>query len=400
MKYNFVRNAILASLVVTGVGLWGNAASDLSATVNTSSGASSGSITGSFATTGYDNPTIITSLGSIYDLSPLNDSTIDFTVIDMDGMSGYFIEVRLFHSNSDQSINLETDENSIDGFNYTEYEGNPTLDALYDAHPATTNDGEAFVLRQKSSPTNSDFFEVVYDDGVNASNVSWVLNSSSRTENSLNSHSFSLSFKTSKVAKFASSGEWSVGVRVLENADRSNVLTEYFYTSLDVSWYGEIVIPAGLSASFTGTVGGVVSNNIEVGSDYANNTEVLENIVFISNGRFDQLIGTDSTWTSDKLSSDNTTPYYGYVADSSSDLTLSQYFHLVVSNEPVASSHGSLQTVDNGGFAYTEVSTQEGTVESGLSLNYYLYLKTSEEFQNGTYTGTIYLGIQQEYLPS
>ncbi len=393
MNYKFLRNGVVLGLLAVGVGLWGGNAESLRATgVNTSSGSTSGNISGEFETTGFDNPTVIHSVNLVnglgYAFTPLDTETLTFDVLDLDGLSGLEVEVRLFHD-TDHSSNTQNDEYSdnVNIISYTEYEGNATLDAAYENHDETNNDGDAFVLREKSNPASNDYFEVVYTTGVTSADVSWVLSTNGYSD-SIDGYerSFSIDFTISKVAKYAENGEWTVGIRVLDSSD-SSIVTEYFLTSTDMLWYGEIVIPE-TTAYFNGENG-----TVTVGSEYGSNTVTIEDVKFISNGSYEQLIGTDDSWSSNKATGQGSN-YVGWVADSDTDLSMAQYFHMVVSDTSVGSGFTSLPTVDNMGFASTIVETHNGTLETGTLLNYYLYIKTSENFQNAVYTGTIYLGIQ------
>ncbi len=394
MNYKFLRNSVVLGLLAVGVGLWGGNTEGLRATgVNTSSGSMSGNISGEFETTGFNNPTVIHSVslsgGGFGTLTPLDLENLSFDVLDLDGLTGLEVEVRLFHD-TDHYSNTQNDEYSdnVNLYSYTELEGNSTLDTAYENHDETGTDGDAFVLREKTSPTSSEYFEVVYASGVTSSDVSWGLSSTNGYSDSIDGYerSFSVDFTISKVAKYAENNEWTVGIRVLNSSD-SSVLTEYFLTSIDMYWYGEIVIPE-TTAYFNGENG-----TVTVGSEYGSNTVTIEDVKFISNGSFDQLIGTDSSWSSNKANGQGSN-YVGWVADSDSDLSMAQYFHMVVSDISVGSGFTSLPTVDNFGSANTTVETHNGTSELGTLLDYYLYIKTAANFQNAVYTGVIYLGIQ------
>lgn len=403
MKYKFARNVVLASLVVTGIGLWGNAASDLSATVNTVSGVSqTGSIPTSFTTTGFDNDTIIDTVsitdGNIY-LSPLVETTLSFTVTDLDGFDGLQVEVRFFFD-VDHYSNLDPVTKSINSYDETEYQGNATLDAAYDAHPSTGADGDAFVLVEKGSPTDSDYFDVAYTSGVTSSDVSWVLVSSGYAQGaSAYERDFEVKFIPSKVAKYTWDGEWTVGIRIYDATD--DLVAEYFETSLDMDWYGEIVLPDNITSLAFNAVSAGGTGTVEVGSEFINNTLLVENVLFIANGQFDQLIGSNNNWVSDKIdpSSGGMGYYYGYLTEDLADLSLSQYFAMVASDIAVTTNFESevlvqSYNVDNNAYADTIVETHNGTVEAGVELDYYLYIKTSANFQNATYTGNLFFGIQ------
>ena len=402
MNYKFTRNTIILGLLAVGVGLWGGNPSSINAAPNTSSGSESGNISGEFEATGFDNPTYISNL--IIDnnfgmgmLSPLDNSTITFSVTDIDAgaLDDVSIEVRFFFGN-DYSSNVELVSIDGDGDGIEDefqYEGDATLDAAYDAHNTTTKDGDAFVLENKVTTTSSDYFQVVYAPLLTSSDVTWSLGLNGYSELSDYTRDFSIGFQISKVAKFTYTNEWTLGVRVL-NSDKSSILAEYFSTSYDMDWYGEIVTPE--TTVFFNGVGG----SVDVGSEYEDNTATILDVVFISNGSFDQLIGTDVTWQSDKLLPGGGGNYTATAAISASDiLTMSQTFHLVVSDVSEATGFSGLTTVGNYDYANTIVSSNNGTTEEGSQLDYYLYLKTSENFQNANYYGQIYLGIQNSLFP-
>jgi hypothetical protein len=397
MNYNFTRNTIILGLLAVGVGLWGGNPSRINAAPNSSSGSSSGSISAEFEATGFDNPTFIDNLVidnnyGIGMLSPLSNSNITFSITDVDSgaLDNIALEVRFFFEN-DYMLNVDPIQLDGDGDGMddeTQYEGDVTLDAAYEAHDETTNDGDAFVLVQKDTPSSSDYFQVAYAPLLSSSDVTWSLGSNGYTESTY-TRSFSISFQVSKVAKYTYDGNWTLGVRAL-NLAKTEILAEAFSTSYDMDWYGEIVTPA-TQVFINGE-----SGSVAVGSEYINNTSTIENVLFISNGSFDQLIGTDSSWSSDKANPMGGN-YEGYVA-SSSDVSMAQYFHLVASDTSQSTGFTTLPTVGNMSYAGTTVSTQDGTTEEGSQLDYYLYLKTSDNFQNANYSGIIYLGIQNSYL--
>ena len=402
MNYKFTRNTIIIGLLAVGVGLWGGNPSTIIAAPNTSSGSESGNISGEFEATGFDNPTYISNLVidnnyGIGMLSPLSNSTITFSVTDIDAgaLDDVSIEVRFFFEddyfgNLSQVI-LDGDGDGIqDEF---QEQGDATLDAAYDAHNATTNDGDAFVLENKVTTTSSDYFQVVYAPLLTSSDVTWSLGLNGYSETSDYTRDFSIGFQISKVAKFTYTNDWTLGVRVL-NSDKSSILAEYFSPSYNMEWYGEIVTPE--TTVFFNGVGG----SVDVGSEYEDNTASILDVVFISNGSFDQLIGTDVTWQSDKLLPGGGGNYTATAATSASDiLTMSQTFHLVVSNVSESTGFSGLTTVGNYDNANTIVNSHNGTTEEGSELDYYLYLKTSETFQNANYYGQIYLGIQNTSFP-
>ena len=402
MNYKFTRNTIIVGLLAIGVGFWGGNPSSINAAPNSSSGSESGNISGEFEATGFDNPTYISNL--VIDnnygmgmLSPLSNSTITFSVTDIDAgaLDDVSIEVRFFfeddYSGNLSLVSLDGDGDGIqDEF---QEQGDATLDAAYDAHNATTNDGDAFVLENKVTATSSDYFQVVYAPLLTSSDVTWSLGLNGYSETSDYTRDFSIGFQISKVAKFTYTNDWTLGVRVL-NSDKSSILAEYFSPSYDMEWYGEIVTPE--TTVFFNGVGG----SVDVGSEYEDNTATILDVVFISNGSFDQLIGTDVTWQSDKLLPGGPGYYTATAAISASDiLTMSQTFHLVVSNVSETTGFSGLTTVGNYDNANTIVNSHNGTTEEGSELDYYLYLKTSETFQNANYYGQIYLGIQNTFFP-
>jgi hypothetical protein len=233
----------------------------------------------------------------------------------------------------------------------------------------------------------------VYAPLLTSSDVTWSLGLNGYSEPSDYTRDFSIGFQISKVAKYTYTNDWTLGVRVL-NSDKSSILAEYFSPSYNMEWYGEIVTPE--TTVFFNGVGG----SVDVGSEYEDNTATILDVVFISNGSFDQLIGTDVTWQSDKLLPGGPGYYTATAAISASDiLTMSQTFHLVVSNVSESTGFSGLTTVGNYDNANTIVDSHNGTTEEGSELDYYLYLKTSETFQNANYYGQIYLGIQNTFFP-
>jgi hypothetical protein len=80
---------------------------------------------------------------------------------------------------------------------------------------------------------------------------------------------------------------------------------------------------------------------------------------------------------------------------------------MVVDDSEIITNHanGTTVTASNAagpcfvGYANTIAATHGGTSEEGVLLDYYLYIKTSANFQNATYTGFIYLGIQNSGFP-
>lgn len=406
MKISFARNLIVTSLVVSGVALWGGSVNTLQATttVNTISGSTqTGSIPGEFTTTGYNNPTYIDDLaiGNDYGgygyLYPLEASTISFSVTDLDenAFDNMLLQVRFFFD-VDHINNLSPQDYDVDGdgnASEIQYEGNETLDTAYASHPSTGNDGDAFVLRQKPiGATSNDFFEVVYANGVTASDVSWILSTNGYQESGY-TRTFTINFTISKVAKFSYDNQWTIGVRAL-NLDQNVILAEAFSTSYDMDWYGEIVVPNGLEIVIN------EDGTVVVDSDYADNTEVIENILFIANGEFDQLVGADSIWSSNKANP-NGGNYSAYLASSAADLSMAQYFHMVVSDGALLSNHASAGVTVDGTYQYqsagTIVESHDATTEAGILLDYYFYIKTSSNFQNATYTASVYFGIQNTY---
>jgi hypothetical protein len=399
MNYKFLRNSVVLGLLTVGVGLWGGQAQGARATgVNTSSGTEeTGPISAEFQTDGYNNDTYIDNvsfdINNIY-LEPLVENNFDFTITDLDGFDGLTVQYRFFFD-VDHYANTDSVSKLVGGFEEFELQGNATLDTAYAAHVSTGADGDAFVLAEKSGSTSNDYFEVIYTNPLTSAGVSWQLGSNGYVQGSnIYERVYSVNFTPSKVAKFSYDNEWTVGIRVLDTNDSNAIVAEYFLTSIDMDWYGEIVVPDGLSLDFN------TGSTVEVGSDYADNTLLIEDVLFISNGQFEQLIGSDNIWTSDKADPNGGGNYSAYLGDANSiGFNSIQYFHMVVSDTQVLTNHAAETSINsmNFGYADTTVSTQNGTTESGTTLDYYLYLKTSENFQNATYTGNIYLGIQNSF---
>jgi len=158
-------------------------------------------------------------------------------------------------------------------------------------------------------------------------------------------------------------GNWDVYGEAIDGSGSGDLYTR----DKEMLWYGEI------ATSATAPFGGV--NN---GSGFADNTNEVTNIsvTYISNGDFDQVVKSDTTWDGASFTADY---------DSTGACNDPQEFSLMAYDSDV---FGSAVQVDTTGVNIDNTGTQ--TDEDGIDITVNtLWLKIALVFSNDTYSGNI-----------
>jgi hypothetical protein len=353
--------------------------------------ATTGDIDGSFTSSGYNNQTVIHE-GSIkiYDvnnldptgtgtlttsLTPNTEYYLTFTVSDLDMFEDVSLDMYLAYV---EGYNLEsTDQDIIDASGLIT---DSVPEGLHITWSSTYVDGvyssELFGLEFNGAVTTT--WEL--DPSVTVGETPVTLSSVS-TAQSVNTRDFKVYFKTSKVAPFSNTGEWGVVVKTTDSilsVETPQVQYEV-EANYSMQFYGEVNLDLTSDINWENVYPGLKYSDAEA-------KETVSNLRYLSNSDYDTIVKSSEIWaqitgsivedatlTDDAL--DNNT--FSIVAAAQSTWTSD-----LSSNGQI----GFLQTKAIGDYHIR-------TSEEYDVVTLYLYLKTSPQFQNGYYLGSITFGI-------
>ncbi len=336
-----------------------------------------GNLYASFTTSGYTNPISVSDLTlkdsltsqAVTALYPKTDYKIGFTVADLDGLSGMNLKVVLY--------------NDPDG------DFNPTT------ADATTLNGNEFVFVWNQAgvatggtqnPTLVNWVD--YDPGE-----SWAIVNSNQQDafyidSNPSSFNFVFEFKTSDIA--VASTTWKLYVEVATNEATPDEASISLEQSLTMAWNGSMQLLANTDMENHPLLSwGEIAYNAQYASTKTNTT-----VKYFSNGAFDTYASAGETWFF--YEANNVGGVDGSVTLSTNP-TADKTFGIRINTNDYSfdtSSGGSVS-------GYKQVSTSWITVESNLARTseagvekwYYFYLQLGSGFQNGTYSGTVAMGI-------
>lgn len=349
-------------------------------------------VPGSFTSSGYNNPVEITNF--IFNDSN-GDAVTDGSSLSPQGTYYFKLDITEYDTLAD-----------IERVQIIFYEDSKT----FGSETSTTNTGDYVIFEwNRTAIGDSDLpdgevlinFESSFISG-NDSDISWqVINktgpsiSANDTDTTV---SFEVEFKISKVAR-EGSGNWQFGLNIddgLENptASSTNKSGSAIRTGNDplggshsysMDWYGEISIPDA-TVDWSG--------EISPGSRFndANSELHIQNIKYISNGSYAEEIAVEESWTASGAKVAGVT---GVDLVSVNDLTTNdtaQTFALKINGSDDLDSAIEITPNDSIITYSDQIAVRSGesnTTENGNLSEYYLYLSTSTELQNATYTGNL-----------
>lgn len=352
-------------------------------TMGSSRGVQAVTLDSTFKTTGYNNPIGLSGL-TLKGLNPLTDQweavttltptqtvRIEFTAEDFDGLDQVLIEVALVHDEdglvaSDGSDIVTTFENLAnidDSANEFDFYWNPSM-----------VEGPQLALAEGFTTT------------------SWALigDNLSELQKGAQSFTFSFDFKVSKAAM--ADGNWMLNVLVMD--DYSDVpsipptLAADRLENLTVQWYGEVTNPGSSTLDF---------GSLKAGMTYDDPSAKAQiSLDFVANGAYEQRVKTDSFWKGTQIS------------DTAVGVDLDTFKATLVQDTDQTDQSFAIRinAVDSPALGYTsgyiqlshEASVLSKSItktgESGFHQDLTMYLQLSDRFQNGSYNGTLYFGIE------
>ena len=345
-------------------------------------------IDGTFNSTGFNNPTEYTKF-TIHELSAFGADNGDIVNDNNSLTPQQFYRFTL-------GVRDEDSLNDIESIQVHFYYVTFDEDAL-------TNDEGTYVVLEWVKGDNG---FVVTDGGMTT--TTWVVSNSAIPTLTDKEGDFSFDLQISKVARYSTSGQWKVGLVVVDGVvaegyepkavshaaigvtDSEDPLTGTAST-FNMDWYGEIELSAN-NALWTG-----VFPNMDFDDEGALVT--LSGVTYISNGNYDREIKADEVWNiSGPAAADGSTQAALTVeltdVGAGADPASTQLFALKVSDQDSP----SLPTGTNGLVPLAEATVafatdKPFTTEAGVEVEVYLWLAISSRFQNATYTGEIVLSV-------
>ncbi len=332
----------------------------------------------SFTTVGYTNPIEITDLAlkdstntsAVQTLNANEYYVVSFTVSDLDGLNGMNLRVVLYDDPDGDIV-----PSTLDG---------TTL----------TGDVFAFFWNQAGIATSQLQNETVVDWGeASDPGSSWIIHSSNAQagfydESDPLTFNFVFRFRTSDIA--VASSTWKLYVEVATNESTPDKDSQSLESSIGMNWYGQLVSQAYKDEEqhYLMPWGEVAYN-----ATYAN-TRTATQFKYYSNGAFDTYVSAGESWFFHEAN--NVGGVDGTVT-LSTDPTADKTFGIRINTSDYSIENGTGGSVSG----FKQVSSSWITVESNLAKTseagvekwYYFYLQLGTGFQNGTYTGTVSMGI-------
>lgn len=350
--------------------------------------ATTGQITGSFTSSGYNNQSIIAEEISVYhidenaytevgmltsSLTPDLEYYIEFSVSDLDGLEDIELDIYLFfYEDYDLSV---TDEQlfsvGTNHINTNEEALHVTWDGVFENDVLISED---FVLEKDESFTNwkLDPSITVDSSSVNLKSVS-IGSKYNRT--------YKVYFTTEKVAPYSSSGEWQV---LIVSNDKKLSETEpdqvfQYKTQLTMQYYGEVNLDSISTLEW---------NDVYPGMSYddENAKGSIQNIKYLSNAPYYIIVKSSEVWN-------QVVGNVNVNATVTNNALLDNTVSIVATTASVWSSN--LNSIGQIDFLNLKPigDVNERTTAIYDMKDVYLYLKLSPQFQNGQYQGTISIGI-------
>lgn len=359
--------------------------------------ATNGDVTGTFSSTGYNNASSIDSANLVINsvtqasgqaevavvttaLTPQLDYYVDFDISDLDGFDDIVVEFQFYYYDSETETSHEVDfdnnaDTETDAYKILWYGANGKSDS------ETAQTGFVF----DNNTTSWEFNPEAYTGTDFASTVTGT--DTTKT--------FKIYFTPSKVAPASSTGNWVAAVKVYDFIGESgwdfagSTPDDTQFGSLDgytMDWYGEITDGGSQSVTWASATAGM---------DYgtgADSQQAYTGMTYISNSNYYQQVKASEVWTqtSGDVAGDATlkTLFTGGNQFGLRAYTFGTYVGTEIDTQSPAYTqvgHVSLATI--GGVYYAR------TGEAGEGSEIRLQLSLSDNFQNGSYEGTITLGI-------
>lgn len=335
---------------------------------------------GSFVSTGYNNPISVSNLSlkaydadsssnvSVSSLTPTATYRIAFDVSDYDGLNDVLIEVSLMH---DPDGFVDSDENGIDDSFESAAGINPDGDQFdfywypsLGQDPSLLNDGNAL--------------------------TSWTLVSHNLNTVDLNTVSAHFTFDVIVSKAAIADSQWTLNVRVMDDytgTAPSPTMSVARLDQLSIQWYGEITTSSDTLAWGT----------LDHGTSYASQAAKTQVTTTVwANGPFQQKVSADAIWSGARQS-DTALGLEGervsasLVDDPSTQPDQSFAIRANLDDSDLKGFTAGFVQLSSAmqAFKLSDVKTTEAGITSSLSF----YLSLSERFQNGAYSGSIYVGI-------
>jgi hypothetical protein len=339
------------------------------------------SLLASFTTSGFTNPIEISDL-KLFDgahtsttlatqLTPriqnTGEYTVGFTVADLDGLKGMDLKVVLYNDSTGEIEPADLEATTVNG---------DVLVFTWDQGGVNTeeNQNEPKVI-WTTSVSNS--WEIKYNncqDGF-------------KLDNNPKSFTFSFSFLTSSIA--VASKTWKLYVEVATDETIPDTDSIELDESLTMSWLGQIELQADSETPpyhlMSWGNGGSIAHDAKYASTYT--TEIVK---YFSNGAFDTWASAGGTW--DFYEADNVGGVDGYVTLKPVPTATGERGELGIRIN-TTSTNGSTDGYKQLSDWVTVESDLDPTNESGIEQTYYFYLQLEGAFRNGTYSGTVSIGI-------
>jgi hypothetical protein len=371
-----------------------------------------GDVTGTFSSTGYNNAVDIDSENLVLNrvtwdavgdaetgtvttaLTPQLNYYAEFDVSDLDGFDDLVVEFQFFYYDEGTEVSPQTD-----------FENNAATDTdafivkWFGANGMVTGDAAA----GDTTGFVSDMGATSWLDAPIQEGEDPVSYYASVVSGTATSKTFKIYFSPSKVAPASSTGHWTVGIEVYDYIGETDWVhgtstadQESFeaVTGFTMDWYGEVTHNAASIAWNSATAGMTYGTGADSQQEYTDMT-------FISNANYYQEVKASEIWTqtSGAVNQDATlkaaptgTNQFGLRAYTYGDwVGVTEQGTPELSGSYTQVSHVDLANI--GGVYYAR------TGESGVTGTIRIQLALSDNFQNGTYEGTITFGITN-YIPA
>jgi len=392
-------------------------------------------VDGEFEITGFNNPLNILefdlkdengSTVSTYNLNPSQWYTINLKVEDLDTMNDiYFVEFVFYHVPSGSSITqtfINTTKTSLDGsatvfrhnisdsfISYIEPDGSSSEDTSED-----TDWGISSSLDRLIDPGREFALPVAGTTGNSVGHSNYI-DTKDVNNNTVGSIQFNyeVSFRISKVANRAggintTSGAWYLGARIKDGRTPNNSSPSMITspalaisatdpvndasTPFTMNWYGEVEDLSGekFDWSDSGTIN-LTPGAIDMTTQSGLYLDQPNPITFWSNDSHEITIKSSSTWDV----SENAPLAKGVTQASivsASTLTAPQTFAVRIAKRDAGFQNSEFLTTNE--LILRAPDETSATNEDGYDLRVDAWLGLAEEFQNGTYTGTITFTIK------